>query len=123
MGVLALLDEECWLQKTSDDSFTTKLTTQQCNHPKFEKPELRANSSFTVIHYAGAVPYDTAHWLEKNQDPLNDNVVGLLQNSSDAFMQGLWKDGKTGLHVCTLSSYWCVDLIVFVLYYPIGVLT
>jgi myosin heavy subunit len=28
----------------------------------------------------------------KNMDPLNDNVVGLFQNSSDAFVSGLWKD-------------------------------
>ena len=28
----------------------------------------------------------------KNMDPLNDNVVGLFQNSSDPFVSGLWKD-------------------------------
>ena len=30
----------------------------------------------------------------KNMDPLNDNVVALLQASSDAFTRELWKDGK-----------------------------
>ncbi len=31
-------------------------------------------------------------WLMKNMDPLNDNVVSLLANSSDTFVSSLWKD-------------------------------
>jgi hypothetical protein len=30
----------------------------------------------------------------KNMDPLNDNIVALLQASSDAFTREIWKDGK-----------------------------
>jgi hypothetical protein len=30
----------------------------------------------------------------KNMDPLNDNVVALLQTSSDPFTREIWKDGK-----------------------------
>ena len=28
----------------------------------------------------------------KNMDPLNDNIISLLQNSSDNFVSLLWKD-------------------------------
>lgn len=28
----------------------------------------------------------------KNMDPLNDNIIALLQNSSDTFVGLLWKD-------------------------------
>lgn len=28
----------------------------------------------------------------KNMDPLNENVVALMQNSSDSFVQTIWKD-------------------------------
>ena len=31
----------------------------------------------------------------KNMDPLNDNVVALLQTSNDQFTREIWKDGKT----------------------------
>ncbi len=31
-------------------------------------------------------------WLMKNMDPLNDNIVALLANSSDSFVSSLWKD-------------------------------
>lgn len=94
LGVLALLDEECWFPKATDKSFTEKLIAQHGNHPKFEKPEFRSNNDFRVIHYAGSVPYNSAQWLVKNMDPLNENVVGLLQSSNDPFMQGIWKDGE-----------------------------
>lgn len=30
----------------------------------------------------------------KNMDPLNDNVITLLQQSSDTFIAGLWKDSS-----------------------------
>jgi hypothetical protein len=33
-------------------------------------------------------------WLMKNMDPLNDNIVALLQVSSDPFTRDIWKDGK-----------------------------
>lgn len=38
--------------------------------------------------------YNAADWLTKNMDPLNDNVTALLNNSSSAFIQDLWKDGQ-----------------------------
>ena len=36
--------------------------------------------------------YSCEQWLVKNMDPLNDNVVQLLANSSDSFVAQLWKD-------------------------------
>ena len=38
------------------------------------------------------VEYNCESWLMKNMDPLNDNVVSLLANSSDTFVATLWKD-------------------------------
>ena len=35
-----------------------------------------------------------SNWLVKNMDPLNENIVSLLQNSSDHFTMSIWKDGK-----------------------------
>lgn len=39
------------------------------------------------------VDYLADKWLMKNMDPLNENVVALLQNSSDPFVVNIWKDG------------------------------
>ena len=30
----------------------------------------------------------------KNMDPLNENIVSLLQQSTDSFVVQIWKDGK-----------------------------
>lgn len=40
------------------------------------------------------VDYSANQWLMKNMDPLNENVVSLLQGSSDQFVGTIWKDGK-----------------------------
>ena len=58
------------------------------------KPTYRAPTDFSVVHYAGKVEYSADQWLMKNMDPLNDNVVALLQTSNDPFTREIWKDGK-----------------------------
>ncbi|XP_060570193.1 myosin heavy chain, non-muscle-like isoform X3 [Ruditapes philippinarum] len=94
MGILALLDEECWFPKATDKTFVDKLVAQHSTHPKFEKPDFRAEADFSMIHYAGKVDYSAAQWLMKNMDPLNENVVSLLQSSSDPFVATIWKDAE-----------------------------
>ena len=92
MGILALLDEECWFPKATDKSLVDKLNKQHLKHPKYLKPDFRSNSDFCVIHYAGRVDYSATQWLTKNMDPLNDNIISLMMSSSDPFISGLWKD-------------------------------
>ncbi|XP_062388682.1 myosin-11 [Sardina pilchardus] len=92
-GILALLDEECWFPKASDISFVDKVLNTHGSHCKFSKPKQhKEKTMFAVLHYAGKVDYNAANWLTKNMDPLNDNVTALLQNSTSAFIQDLWKD-------------------------------
>ena len=40
------------------------------------------------------VDYSAKQWLTKNMDPLNDNIVSLLNTASEPFTSQLWKDGK-----------------------------
>ncbi|KAL7059584.1 hypothetical protein AAHC03_013632 [Spirometra sp. Aus1] len=94
MGILALLDEECFFPKATDKSFVEKLFKQQENNAKLCKPEFRSVSDFGVYHYAGRVDYQAAQWLTKNMDPLNDNVVSLLQASNEPLVQAIWKDAE-----------------------------
>ncbi|XP_077382235.1 uncharacterized protein LOC144021880 isoform X2 [Festucalex cinctus] len=106
-GVLALLDEECWFPRATDQSFVEKLTSQQSGHPKFFKSKQpRGEADFSIIHYAGKVNYKANDWLVKNMDPLNDNVASLLHQSSDHFVSELWKevDRIIGLDQVSSSS-------------------
>ncbi|CAK9300346.1 unnamed protein product [Gordionus sp. m RMFG-2023] len=101
MGILALLDEECWFPKATDQSLVDKLVNAHGTgagtglaHPKFAGPDFRDNAktSFSVVHYAGKVDYSADLWLMKNMDPLNENLVSLLHNSQDPFVALIWKD-------------------------------
>ncbi|KAL8565495.1 hypothetical protein ACOMHN_049471 [Nucella lapillus] len=94
MGIFALLDEECWFPKATDKTLVDKLLAQHTTHPKFEKPDFRADAHFSVIHYADKVHYSADQWLMKNMDPLNENVVSILQSSTDNFVAGIWKDAE-----------------------------
>ncbi|CAF1035648.1 unnamed protein product [Rotaria sordida] len=94
MGILSLLDEECWFPKATDRTYVDKLINAHAQHPKFGKPNYKAPADFSIIHYAGKVEYSAEQWLMKNMDPLNDNVVALLQTANDPFTREIWKDAE-----------------------------
>jgi hypothetical protein len=50
-------------------------------------PADRRDFLFTVRHYAGAVTYDTAGFLEKNKDQLYQEMVDLLRSSACPIVQ------------------------------------
>jgi len=105
MGIFALLDEECLFPKSTDKSFVEKLVLHHESHPKFVVAEMRSKGDFAVRHYAGRVDYSANKWLIKNMDPLNDNVVALMQNSTDPFVSGIWKDAEfTGVGLVESSG-------------------
>lgn len=85
VGILPCLDEDCVLPRASDKSFTSKVQ-QLCisqNTGKFEFDKLKADKGFILNHYAGKVEYSTEGWVEKNKDPLNENVTRLLAGTSE----------------------------------------
>lgn len=93
LGILSLLDEECLFPKATDKTYCDKLIASHSMHPKFGKPSFKSSYDFSILHYAGKVDYSADQWLMKNMDPLNDNIVALLQASSDSFTREIWKDG------------------------------
>ncbi len=102
MGILAIIDEECWFPKATDKTLVEKLLAQHSGNPKFQKTDFRERANFSLLHYAGRVDYICDQWLLKNMDPLNENVVSLLQESSSEFMRSIWKDG--------INSYVALEL-------------
>merc|ERR1711981_1535604 len=43
-------------------------------------------------HYAATVSYNLTGWLEKNKDPLNDTVVELMKNGTNALLVECFHD-------------------------------
>ncbi|KJH42978.1 myosin head [Dictyocaulus viviparus] len=92
MGILSTLDDVCLFPQENDAGFVQRLTSQHHNHPKYLVPEMRSRSDFAIVHYAGRVDYQATGWRVKNMDPLNENVVELLQLSKDPLLAEIWKD-------------------------------
>ncbi|ANB14876.1 myosin 1 [Sugiyamaella lignohabitans] len=91
MGVFSCLDEECVMPRATDQSFTEKLNNLWSNKSTKFKPT-RLNQGFLLTHYAAEVEYSTDGWLEKNKDPMNENVVALLVESSETLVRHLFSD-------------------------------
>ena len=91
IGIFSCLDEDSVMPKATDKSFTEKM------HSLWERKTTKYRASrlsqgFVLTHYAAEVEYSTNGWLEKNKDPLNDNVTRLLASSSDKHTASLFAD-------------------------------
>jgi len=91
IGIFSCLDEDSVMPKATDKSFTEKLhSLWDRKTPKYRRSLLK--DGFMLTHYAAEVEYSTDGWLEKNKDPLNDNVTRLLALSSDRHIASLFND-------------------------------
>ena len=91
IGIFSCLDEDSVMPKATDKSFTEKLhSLWERKTPKYRPSRL--GQGFLLTHYAAEVEYSTEGWLEKNKDPLNDNVTRLLAASIDKHVANLFVD-------------------------------
>ncbi|KAL2268875.1 hypothetical protein VTJ83DRAFT_3721 [Remersonia thermophila] len=91
IGVFSCLDEDCVMPKATDKTFTEKLNALwDKKSPKYRPSRL--GQGFVLTHYAAEVEYSTEGWLEKNKDPVNDNLTRLLAASSDPHIARLFAD-------------------------------
>jgi myosin-5 len=81
-GIMALLDEQCMLPKSTDNKFTRYLYARCDNHQRFSATSAqRVDYVFSIEHYAGLVEYNTEGWLEKNKDQLPASAANLIKSS------------------------------------------
>jgi len=95
MGLLAILEEESLFPKATDATFAAKLHENllgKCENFQKANPKPDPNAHFAVIHYAATVSYNLTGWLDKNKDPLNDTVVELMKNGSNALLVECFHD-------------------------------
>ena len=91
IGIFSCLDEDSVMPKATDKSFTEKMhSLWERKTPKYRPSRL--TQGFILTHYAAEVEYSTHGWLEKNKDPLNDNITRLLAKSSEAHVAALFAD-------------------------------
>ncbi|KAF7536635.1 hypothetical protein G7054_g4333 [Neopestalotiopsis clavispora] len=93
IGIFSCLDEDSVMPKATDKSFTEKLNSlwdKKSNKYRPSRPGPK--HGFILTHYAAEVEYSTEGWLEKNKDPLNDNITRLLASSTDKHVANLFSD-------------------------------
>ena len=50
---------------------------------------------FRIVHYAGDVVYNVKGFLEKNRDPIFQDLKRVLYNSNDLLVAEMWPEGAT----------------------------
>ncbi|KAI9737783.1 MAG: hypothetical protein M1834_009151 [Cirrosporium novae-zelandiae] len=91
IGIFSCLDEDSVMPRATDKSFTEKLHSLWDRKSQKYRAS-RLSQGFILTHYAAEVEYSTGGWLEKNKDPLNDNVTRLLAHSNDKNVSNLFTD-------------------------------
>eukprot|EP00794_Sanderia_malayensis_P000402 gene402-1036_t len=103
VGIMDLLDEEGKLPKSSDDHFTSAVHNKHGKHFRLALPRksplqahrnLKDDQGFIIRHFAGAVCYQTASFLEKNDDALHGSLEALVHESKDPFVRNLFPAGR-----------------------------
>lgn len=99
IGVFDLLDEESKLPKPSPSHFTEMVHQKQSGHFRLAVPrksklrdhrEIRDDEGFLIRHFAGAVCYETQHFIEKNNDALHASLEGLMLDSKNSLLKSLF---------------------------------
>ncbi len=105
MGILSILEEQCMFPKATDQSFKDMLFENHGKNPVFGKPKPGSSKAakgfephFELHHYAGTVGYNINGWLNKNKDPINQTVVGVLQASKEPLVAFLFAEKVEGMY-------------------------
>merc|ERR1711931_127513 len=96
-GILAMLEEECIVPKATDMTYLAKMHKVHAGKSaSYKKPTPKetkqGGGDFILNHYAGAVGYSVAGWLEKNKDPINEHTASLFAKASEPLLSGLFVD-------------------------------
>lgn len=105
-GILAMIEEEIYVPRGSDDTLLEKLHTQHTKTSEFyERPKMTGGRSkskepvncFVVIHFAGAVSYSVSGFLEKCKDRLPPDAEAMVQASSNTLVERLFREDSSAV--------------------------
>ncbi|XP_048830708.1 myosin VIb isoform X1 [Brienomyrus brachyistius] len=103
VGILDILDEENRLPQPSDQHFVETVHSKHKDHFRLTVPRkskltvhrnVRDDEGFIIRHFAGAVCYETAQFVEKNNDALHMSLECLVCESKDAFVRELFENSN-----------------------------
>ncbi|GAB5366355.1 hypothetical protein AAMO2058_001136700 [Amorphochlora amoebiformis] len=94
-GILPMVDEELVVPKGSDTTLIRKMHNRYSKNPHYREEHKKKLELFTILHYAGAVTYDSRGFMEKDRDKLNDEAYALLSKSTCVFLASLFPKQDT----------------------------
>ena len=102
-GIFSLLDEESKLPKPNYQHFTEQIFHRNSSHFRLALPrksklkehrEIGDDDGFLIRHFAGAVCYQTRHFIEKNNDALHASLEALVQDCRNPFVRAIFSSGE-----------------------------
>lgn len=90
MGVLEILNDQCIVPNATEEAFVDKLLKTWGNGESKKFKPNKVRNGFIIDHYAGFVEYNVEDWLQKNTDPISENILLLMQTSSNTFIKNLF---------------------------------
>merc|ERR1719431_1608105 len=102
-GIFSLLDEESKLPKPCWKHFTGQIFHNNQAHFRLALPrksklkehrEIGDDDGFLIRHFAGAVCYQTRHFIEKNNDALHASLEMVAQECRNPFIRGVFGGGE-----------------------------
>ncbi|XP_070773245.1 unconventional myosin-XIX [Enoplosus armatus] len=96
VSVFSLLNEESRLNRASDaKTFRIRLEKELCGNANISWDKFSKEPHFTVAHYAGKVTYQIQGMVEKNKDPVPQELIHLLQKSDNLLLHQIFTDKDT----------------------------
>ncbi len=83
MGLLDVLNDECYGPQGSDMAFVEKAVKENSRSPCLIKPKGLGTLQFGIRHYAGNVSYDATNFVNTNNDALATDLQDLAAHSSN----------------------------------------
>lgn len=102
-GIFDILDEENKLTKPNSEHFTSEVHKKNKNHFRLGLPrksklklhrELRDDEGFLIRHFAGAVCYKTAMFIDKNNDALHLSLETLVVESKNPLVKAIYENNN-----------------------------
>lgn len=91
-GIMCILDDTCAtmsaVSQGADEDFLRKMESQVGNNPHYQK----FSNGFVIKHYAGNVSYHLDSFCEKNRDVLFQDIIEVMQSSTNTFIRSLFPD-------------------------------
>jgi len=105
-GIMALLDEQCLVPKGSSQFFFQEIVKRHSGNNLESSGIDRANSKFTINHYAGFVLYESDMFVEKNKDVPNKESFRVVSESTNCIISGfsIEKDESSSKITQTISK-------------------